>query len=489
MKIRRVSTRIEHFELSRPYTIAFRTVDSVRNGIVPDSRLMAERVGARLRLAGAVRDRRDLGDVRRGARRAGPAMARRVVRSTSSARALPGASGAPPRCAGRARRRRYRAARSLGAAARRTARRRPRPRPTRRCRPSITIGNQGRRRHGSGGGRVPPARVQGAQGHAWTLPPRRRRASPSASRLHRRGESRSGWIRTRATPADEVTRFIEETAGLAIEFLEQPDGRRRRGGRCAPSPKRSGIGSRADEDPPRRVRRPRAGAAAARLRDLQHQADEVRRGPRREAHRHDRRDRRRRSHVGLHGRERREHLRRAPRRFSPPRRHATVDLDGSLDLARDVAEGGFVIEDGVMRTLDQAGPRRDPERLRLRCPVPPGEEIVIVVDDDNRPVAELPRRRVRDEKPAPTVRPASSSSTAGEGCSCSAAPWSRTSIPASTTSRRAAWSRPGESYEQCAEARGGGGARHPRHGPRPEIRLLLRRRTQPLLRSSLRLRA
>ena len=30
-------------------------------------------------------------------------------------------------------------------------------------------------------------------------------------------------------------------------------------------------------------------------------------------------------------------------------------------------------------------------------PVPPGEEIVIVVDDDNRPVAELPRRRVRDE--------------------------------------------------------------------------------------------
>ena len=34
MKIRRISTWIEHFELSRPYTIAFRTVDSVRNGIV-----------------------------------------------------------------------------------------------------------------------------------------------------------------------------------------------------------------------------------------------------------------------------------------------------------------------------------------------------------------------------------------------------------------------------------------------------------------------
>ena len=27
----------------------------------------------------------------------------------------------------------------------------------------------------------------------------------------------------------------------------------------------------------------------------------------------------------------------------------------SLDLARDVAEGGFVIEDGVMRTLDKPG--------------------------------------------------------------------------------------------------------------------------------------
>ena len=34
MKIRRISTWIEHFELTRPYTIAFRTVDSVRNGIV-----------------------------------------------------------------------------------------------------------------------------------------------------------------------------------------------------------------------------------------------------------------------------------------------------------------------------------------------------------------------------------------------------------------------------------------------------------------------
>jgi L-alanine-DL-glutamate epimerase-like enolase superfamily enzyme len=32
-----------------------------------------------------------------------------------------------------------------------------------------------------------------------------------------------------------------------------------------------------------------------------------------------------------------------------------LDLDGSLDLARDVATGGFRIEDGVMRTIDAPG--------------------------------------------------------------------------------------------------------------------------------------
>lgn len=32
-----------------------------------------------------------------------------------------------------------------------------------------------------------------------------------------------------------------------------------------------------------------------------------------------------------------------------------LDLDGSLDLARDVAAGGFVIEGGVMRTVDRPG--------------------------------------------------------------------------------------------------------------------------------------
>ena len=34
MKIHRVGIWVEHFELSRPYPIAFRTVDSIRNGIV-----------------------------------------------------------------------------------------------------------------------------------------------------------------------------------------------------------------------------------------------------------------------------------------------------------------------------------------------------------------------------------------------------------------------------------------------------------------------
>ena len=38
---------------------------------------------------------------------------------------------------------------------------------------------------------------------------------------------------------------------------------------------------------------------------------------------------------------------------SPATRY--LDLDGSLDLARDVADGGFILEDGVMRTLDAPG--------------------------------------------------------------------------------------------------------------------------------------
>ena len=38
---------------------------------------------------------------------------------------------------------------------------------------------------------------------------------------------------------------------------------------------------------------------------------------------------------------------------SPATRY--LDLDGSLDLARDVVEGGFVIEDGFMRTIDEPG--------------------------------------------------------------------------------------------------------------------------------------
>jgi L-alanine-DL-glutamate epimerase-like enolase superfamily enzyme len=38
---------------------------------------------------------------------------------------------------------------------------------------------------------------------------------------------------------------------------------------------------------------------------------------------------------------------------SPATRY--LDLDGSLDLARDVAQGGFVIEDGLMRTTDAPG--------------------------------------------------------------------------------------------------------------------------------------
>ena len=32
-----------------------------------------------------------------------------------------------------------------------------------------------------------------------------------------------------------------------------------------------------------------------------------------------------------------------------------LDLDGSFDLGRDVVEGGFVLEDGIMRVTDEPG--------------------------------------------------------------------------------------------------------------------------------------
>jgi L-alanine-DL-glutamate epimerase-like enolase superfamily enzyme len=38
---------------------------------------------------------------------------------------------------------------------------------------------------------------------------------------------------------------------------------------------------------------------------------------------------------------------------SPATRY--LDLDGSLDLARDVVSGGFVLENGVMRTTGLPG--------------------------------------------------------------------------------------------------------------------------------------
>ena len=46
MKIHRVGTWIEHFELPRPDTIAFRTVDSMRNGIVRAETARTARWGA-----------------------------------------------------------------------------------------------------------------------------------------------------------------------------------------------------------------------------------------------------------------------------------------------------------------------------------------------------------------------------------------------------------------------------------------------------------
>ena len=43
---------------------------------------------------------------------------------------------------------------------------------------------------------------------------------------------------------------------------------------------------------------------------------------------------------------------------SPATRY--LDLDGSLDLARDVVSGGFILEDGCLRTSDKPGLGVDP---------------------------------------------------------------------------------------------------------------------------------
>ena len=103
---------------------------------------------------------------------------------------------------------------------------------------------------------------------------------------------------------EETARFFERTAGLAIEFVEQPVPREAFGEIRTLTPRaRARIAadeSLHDEKDALALAGPPGRAG---LRHLQHQAHEVRRCPAGDAHRRDRRDRRHLPHVGLHGRE------------------------------------------------------------------------------------------------------------------------------------------------------------------------------------------
>jgi L-alanine-DL-glutamate epimerase-like enolase superfamily enzyme len=105
--------------------------------------------------------------------------------------------------------------------------------------------------------------------------------------------------------AGDVVRFFRETASLGLEFLEQPlPADAVEAMRALPERIRERIA--ADESLARR--------RAARLRDLQRKADEMRRHRAGPAHRGDRSGGRDSSHVGVHGRESHLDRRRPPRR-------------------------------------------------------------------------------------------------------------------------------------------------------------------------------
>ena len=143
-------------------------------------------------------------------------------------------------------------------------------------------------------------------------------------------------------------------APLDIEFVEQPvtretfDGIRR-------APAGMALADRRRREPPRREGRARhSPAPRARLRHLQHQADEVRRRLAGAPHRRDRRDGRHPLMWGCMDESRISIAAALHAAFASPATRY-LDLDGSLDLARDVVSGGFTLEDGVMRTTDAPG--------------------------------------------------------------------------------------------------------------------------------------
>ena len=124
----------------------------------------------------------------------------------------------------------------------------------------------------------------------------------------------------------------------------------------------------------------------------------------------------------------------------------------------------------------------------VAMPTLAGEEIVTVVDDENRPVAALPRRRVRRENLPHRATFVFVFDRKGR-----VLVQRRTAIkdlyPGRYDLAAGGVGRGRRVVRGVREARGGRGARHPRRGPRAEARLLLRGRARPLLRPGVHLRA
>ena len=349
MKIRRISTWTEHFELTRPYTIAFRTVDSVRNGIVrietDDGSIGVGCASPERFVTGETWDACD-------AALAEPALrwlAGRHVHELSAlcrelGERLPGAPAA-------------RAAvdialhdlwaKQLGVPLADALGRAHTALPT-----SITIGIK------DADATVEEAREYLQRGFKVLKVKLGHSLDDDLDRLRRLRDFTGEGTAIRVDPnqgysADEVSRFVEETAALDIEFLEQPmKADDIEAMRALPDAVKDRLA--ADEtlldasdalalvEPPRacgifNIKLMKCGGihAARRIASIAETAGvELMWGCMDESVVS--------ISAALHA------------AFSSPATRY-IDLDGSLDLARDVAAGGFALEDGVMRTLDAPG--------------------------------------------------------------------------------------------------------------------------------------
>ena len=349
MKIRRVTSRIEHFALTRPYTIAFRSVDSVRNGI-----LRIETDDGSIGLGCASPERFVTGETWEACERVLDEnglqwlVGRKVHELAALCREL--RERYPNAPAGRA------AvdialhdlwAQQLGVPLADALGRAHRELPT-----SVTIGIK------DADANVEEANEYLQRGFRVLKVKLGHSLDDDIERLHRLREVTDTATAIRVDPnqgysAADVSRFVDETAALGIEFLEQP---MKAGDVAAMRALPDAVKDRlaADEtlldssDALALVRPPRACGifniklmkcggidAARRIATIAETAGiELMWGCMDESVVS--------ISAALHA------------AFSSPATRY-LDLDGSLDLARDVADGGFILEDGVMRTLDAPG--------------------------------------------------------------------------------------------------------------------------------------